>query len=304
VSNEVFANNNEISCKSGSGKVIAAFPDVCLTPPSPPAGPWPIPYPVSSFSSDASNGSRSVKIDGKEVMLKNNSYFKKCTGDEAATRAQGMGVITHQITGKVFFEAWSMDVKIEGENVCRHLDITTSNHASTPGQTPPLPEMENMSLPRSLKKACECKYKRKRDAKGTPKGSDTPKNRTPTSEQHKHVNQEGSKCWRPGCRNPTKGEFIADHQPSLVERWYKGGCHDSNFGDNSVSTPGTPEGSKEYQKLLPRCRACYRDVHRSLKGRTAPGGKRISEGSMESSKSAQFQQRTFEKFGTNPKDCD
>ena len=31
---------------------------------------------------------------------------------------------------KVFFGAWSMDVKIEGENAVRHLDITTGNHAS------------------------------------------------------------------------------------------------------------------------------------------------------------------------------
>jgi len=32
----------------------------------------------------------------------------------------------------VYFIAWSMDVKAEGENVVRHLDMTTGNHASTP----------------------------------------------------------------------------------------------------------------------------------------------------------------------------
>lgn len=36
---EVYANGDEIACKAGDGKVIAAFPDVCLTPPAPPAGP-------------------------------------------------------------------------------------------------------------------------------------------------------------------------------------------------------------------------------------------------------------------------
>ena len=34
---DVYANGDEIACKAGSGKVIAGFPDVCLTPPPPPA---------------------------------------------------------------------------------------------------------------------------------------------------------------------------------------------------------------------------------------------------------------------------
>jgi hypothetical protein len=46
--NNVFANGRAISCKSGSGKVLSAFPDVSLSPPSPPAGPVPIPYPLFS----------------------------------------------------------------------------------------------------------------------------------------------------------------------------------------------------------------------------------------------------------------
>ncbi len=29
-----------------------------------------------------------------------------------------------------------MDVKFEGENVVRHLDLTTHNHASSPGNSP------------------------------------------------------------------------------------------------------------------------------------------------------------------------
>lgn len=29
---KVYANGDEIACKAGDGKVIAAFPDVCLTP--------------------------------------------------------------------------------------------------------------------------------------------------------------------------------------------------------------------------------------------------------------------------------
>lgn len=40
------------------------------------------------------------------------------------------GVITSSNAGKVYFVAWSMDVQVEGENVVRHLDMTTGNHAS------------------------------------------------------------------------------------------------------------------------------------------------------------------------------
>jgi len=139
VGNEVYANGREISCKAAAGKSICAFPDVCLTPPTPPAGPIPIPYPNTGMSSDTGEGSKTVQIGGQEVMLKDSSAFQKSTGDEAATKSQGMNVITHQIQGKCYFTSWSMDVKIEGQNAVRHLDLMTHNHASTPGATPPWP---------------------------------------------------------------------------------------------------------------------------------------------------------------------
>ena len=130
---EVYANGNEIACKAGDGKVIAAFPDVCLSPPSPPAGPIPVPYPNTSFSKDMQNGSKTVKIKRKEVMLKDRSFYKTSPlGDEAATRSFGANVMNHSLTGKTYFAAWSMDVKFEGENIDRHSDLTTSNHASLP----------------------------------------------------------------------------------------------------------------------------------------------------------------------------
>jgi uncharacterized Zn-binding protein involved in type VI secretion len=146
VSHNVFANTWQIAAESGNNKSIARFPDVCLSPPSPPAGPLPIPYPDTSFSSDLKEGSETVTIGGKPAALAQKSYYKPSTlGNEAATRSFGASVITHQITGKTYFQAWSMDVKIEGKNVCRHIDITTSNHASYPGGTPPLPTAEQQT---------------------------------------------------------------------------------------------------------------------------------------------------------------
>jgi hypothetical protein len=97
------------------------------------------------MASDTTGGSKSVKMHAKEVMLKNKSYFRKSTGDEAGS-APLKGVVTHTNRGKVYFNAWSMDVKVEGENVVRNLDLTTHNHASAPGNTPPWPFMASMAI--------------------------------------------------------------------------------------------------------------------------------------------------------------
>jgi hypothetical protein len=136
-----------VSCKAAAGKAICAFPDVCFTPPLTPATPpgVPIPYPNTGMASDCSDGSRTVKISGQEVMLKNKSYFKKSTGDEAGC-APKKGVVTSKNMGKVFFTMWSMDVKVEGENVVRHLDMTTHNHGSVPGNTPTWPYIDEMTM--------------------------------------------------------------------------------------------------------------------------------------------------------------
>jgi len=138
MANAVFANGREVACKAGAGKTICAMPDVCFTPPECPATPMgvPCPYPNTGMSSDTTDGSKKVTISKKEIGLKNKSCFKKSTGDEAGAAAK-KGVITSKNTGKVYFNAWSMDVKIEGQNAVRHLDLTTNNHGSVPGDTPP-----------------------------------------------------------------------------------------------------------------------------------------------------------------------
>jgi hypothetical protein len=155
---DVYANNNEIACKAGDGRVIAGFPDVCLSPPSPPAGPIPVPYPNTSFSKDMKNGSKTVKIKNDEVMLKDISFYETSPlGDEAATKGLGAGVVTHVITGKTHFVAWSMDVKFEGENVDRHIDLTTSNHASLIGNMmAAAANLASVALARIKGEQCPC----------------------------------------------------------------------------------------------------------------------------------------------------
>jgi hypothetical protein len=97
----------------------------------------PIPYPNTAAASDTTNGTTTVMISGQEVMMKDQSTFKKSTGDEAATKSLGMGIVTHTIQGEASFVAWSMDVKFEGANVDRHLDMTVNNEQSLAADTPP-----------------------------------------------------------------------------------------------------------------------------------------------------------------------
>jgi uncharacterized protein DUF4150/HNH/endonuclease VII toxin of polymorphic toxin system len=146
MANEVYANGREVACKAAAGKTIAAFPDTCLSPPSPPAGPVPIPYPNTACASDTTKGSTTVMISGQEVMLKDQSTFSKSTGDEAATKSLGMGVVTHTIQGEASFVSWSMDVKFEGQNADRHLDQTLHNEQCVPANTPTWPYIDKNAI--------------------------------------------------------------------------------------------------------------------------------------------------------------
>jgi hypothetical protein len=124
----VFANGREVSAAKDDTNVMAAMPDVCMSPPSPPAGPIPIPYPNFAQASDTASGSRSVQVGGDQVGMKSDSNFSKCSGDEAATKSFGMSVVSGCIQGKTSAQAWSFDVQVEGANVTRLLDLTTNNN--------------------------------------------------------------------------------------------------------------------------------------------------------------------------------
>lgn len=145
MSDTVFANGMAVVHGGSSGKSMMAFPDVCLCPPSPPAGPVPTPLANTASAADLSGGATSVTVEGKPIAKKS-SFIAKSTGDEAA-RSTGGGVVTHVVQGKAYFQSFSMDVLVEGENVPRHLDLLTHNHASPPPNTPPFPYLSKMNLP-------------------------------------------------------------------------------------------------------------------------------------------------------------
>jgi len=130
----VNANDRTVVHKKSSG-ISTAFPDMCKTPT--PAGPIPIPYPNIAMSSDTAKGSKKVKADGESIMLKD-SNFSTSTGDEAGS---ANGVISNKIKGKAEFVNYSFDVKVEGKNVPRQLDMMLQNKGGAPN-TPPFPEVQ------------------------------------------------------------------------------------------------------------------------------------------------------------------
>lgn len=125
--------NNRTVVHKSSGGVAINFPDVCKTP-APPAGPIPIPYPNIAKSSDTAKGSKSVKIDGNPIMLKD-SNFSTSTGDEAGSVG---GIVSGCTKGKAEFINYSFDVKVDGKNVPRLGDMMIQNKKNTP----PMPEVQ------------------------------------------------------------------------------------------------------------------------------------------------------------------
>ncbi|NOZ55157.1 MAG: DUF4150 domain-containing protein, partial [Gammaproteobacteria bacterium] len=121
----VGVNGRSVVHKSSSGITIA-FPDVCKTPVGPSI--VPIPYPNIAKSSDSAKTTKTVKCDGNPVCVKD-SNFSTSTGDEPGS---AKGVASGTTKGKAEFITYSMDVKIEGKNVCRAFDLMLHNNKNTP----------------------------------------------------------------------------------------------------------------------------------------------------------------------------
>lgn len=111
---------------AGSSGTTIAFPDVCKTP-APPAPPVPIPYPNIAKSGDSAKTAKKVTADGNPVCVKD-SNFSTSTGDEAGTIG---GIISGKTKGKAEFVNFSFDVKIEGKNVPRAMDLMLHNDKNT-----------------------------------------------------------------------------------------------------------------------------------------------------------------------------
>lgn len=271
----VFAGMWEIAAENGMNKSIARFPDVCMSPPSPPAGPIPIPYPDTSFSNNLKSGSSTVLIGGKGAALAQKSYYKESVlGDEAATRTFGANVVTHQITGNTYFQAWCMDVKFEGKNVCRHVDITTSNHASQMTTTLPLPTIEFANLAAAQAQIdadkCPCCGEALHEWQRDPNSPNTPKSgfKAMTSSQfwQNRVGRmpsatDAQKALKTNMQNALDGLKRAQRQSRQAQKQGKPGCPNvpENETDGCAIHFDFPVGTRypDGQTVAQKCEANF-----------------------------------------------
>lgn len=238
----VFAENMGLFHKGSGGKGVAPG-DVCLSPPTPPAGPVPVPYVNMLQASDLADGSKSVKIDGEPTALEDSSNVSTSSGDEAGT--QGGNVITHKTKGKGYFKMWSMTVQVEGKGVGRHGDPMGQNCASMPAGAVDFAAMTQFQALRALKGPCKKAY---------------PGNQGTNGKQKEKV--RGGPCWscntpdggrragrRSGTKHFKKGEyFTPDHQPPQSKAWEMGGCHAPKADwDKWCSDEGS---------VVPHCKSC------------------------------------------------
>ncbi len=125
----VTANNQTVVHKDSGGTVVTS-PDVCKTQVG--NAVVPIPYVNTAKSSDTSQGSTTVTMDGNPAML-STSVFSTSSGDEPGKIG---GVASGTNTGKARFVTTSNDVTVEGKPVGRRTDLMISNLSSS-GNTPP-----------------------------------------------------------------------------------------------------------------------------------------------------------------------
>lgn len=125
----VTANNQTVVHKDSGGTVVTS-PDVCKTQVG--NAVVPIPYVNTAKSSDTSQGSTTVTMNGNPVML-STSVFSTSSGDEPGKIG---GVISSTNQGKARFVTTSNDVTVNGKPVGRRMDLMISN-LSASGNTPP-----------------------------------------------------------------------------------------------------------------------------------------------------------------------
>lgn len=203
----VYAEGMGLFHKASGGTAVAPG-DVCLSPPPPPAGPVPVPYVNNLSASDLAKGSKTVKIDGEETALEDQSEVATSMGDEAGT--QGGNVVTHKTKGKGSFSLWSFTVKIEGKGVCRHGDPMGQNSASTPYGCVDMQAITAFQTLAPHTGPCP------------PYPQPRPKGWGPTPAQRTALAGRQEACWRAPC---TALATVPDHQPPLVAAWAMGGCH-------------------------------------------------------------------------------
>jgi hypothetical protein len=122
---DITVNDLGLTYKGTVGISAATLPDVCKTPS--PGGPVPIPYPNIANQSSLKNGTTTVKAHGQMIAVKGSQYGMS-NGDEAGIAGGVKSNVNMKATDWI---TYSFDVKLDGQNACRHTDKKFHNNQNT-----------------------------------------------------------------------------------------------------------------------------------------------------------------------------
>lgn len=121
----IFVDGLGLTFKGSIGISTATIPDVCKTPS--PGGPIPVPYPNIAKQSSLQGGTTTVKAEGQMIAVKGSQYASS-NGDEAGTAGGVKSGVNMKATDWI---TYSFDVKMDGQNACRHTDKKFHNNQNT-----------------------------------------------------------------------------------------------------------------------------------------------------------------------------
>lgn len=121
----ISVNSLGLTYKGTVGISTATIPDVCKTPT--PGGPIPLPYPNIAQQSSLTGGTTTVFAKGKMIAIKGSQYGSS-NGDEPGTAGGVKSGVNMKATDWI---TYSFDVKMDGQNACRHTDKKFHNNQNT-----------------------------------------------------------------------------------------------------------------------------------------------------------------------------
>ncbi|WDM57900.1 DUF4150 domain-containing protein [Pseudomonas sp. NEEL19] len=113
---------NILARKQANWRVVSIAPDVCKTPMG--SATPPIPYPVTAELKIATGVAKSVRVNGKPIVVYDMSLVPKTDGDQAGA---AKGITSNTVGGKCYPQEKSSTVRAEGKLVVRHNDLFWMN---------------------------------------------------------------------------------------------------------------------------------------------------------------------------------
>ncbi|HCU0295886.1 TPA: DUF4150 domain-containing protein [Citrobacter sedlakii] len=109
--------DNYIARKDGQWKVVSILPDVCKTPMG--SSTPPVPYPVIAELNDAVQIVPSVRVNGKPLVVLDQSFIPTTKGDHAGV---AKGVQSGTVGGRCYPLEHSETVRAGKRKILRHGD--------------------------------------------------------------------------------------------------------------------------------------------------------------------------------------